>query len=77
MGFEEIGRQLERQGKTADIKRLAESEDGKKIRSMIDAEKLKKAAGSGDSKALHELLSGVLSTDEGKRLAESLKKLLN
>ena len=77
MGFEEIGRQLERQGKTEDIKRLAESEDGKKLRRMVDAEKLEAAAKSGDSKALHELLSGVLNTDEGKRLAESIKKLLN
>ena len=76
MGFEEIGRQLERQGKTADIKRLAESEDGKKLRSMVDAEKLQQAAKAGDSKALHELLSGVLRTDEGKRLAESIQKLL-
>ena len=77
MGFEEIGRQLERQGRTADIKRLAESEDGKKLRQMVDTGKLKEAAQSGDSKALHELLSGVLRTEEGKRLAESIKKLLN
>lgn len=77
MGFEEIGRQLEKQGKTADIKRLAESEDGKKLRRMVDAEKLQQAAKNGDSKALHELLSGVLNTDEGKRLAESIQKLLN
>ena len=76
MDFKDIGRQLEKQGRTEDIKRLAESEDGKKISRMVDAERLKEAARSGDSKALHELLSGVLKTEEGKRLAESIKNLL-
>ena len=76
MDFKDIGRQLEKQGKTADIKRLAESEDGKKLSRMVDAEKLKEAAKSGDSRALHDILSTVLNTDEGKRLAESIKHIL-
>ena len=76
MGFEELGRELEKQGKTADIKRLAESEDGKRIGRMVDAGKLEKAAKNGDSRALREMLAGVLQTDEGKRLAESLRRLL-
>lgn len=74
--FEDVGRELERRGRTDDIKRLAESEDGQKISRMIDTEKLQQAAKSGDSKALHDMLSAVLSTDEGRRLAENLRKML-
>lgn len=74
--FEDVKEELMRRGKTDDIKRLAESEDGQKISRMIDSEKLRQAAKSGDGKALHELLSAVLSTDEGKRLAENIRKML-
>lgn len=74
--FEELGRELQRQGKTDGIKRLAESEDGKKISRMVDAKALENAARNGDSAALHSILGSVLSTDEGKRLAESIKQLM-
>ena len=74
--FEQIGKELARQGKTEDIKRLAESEDGKSIGRMIDAQKLQEAARRGDGKAMHEMLSAVLGTDEGKRLAESIRRIM-
>ena len=74
--FEDVGQELMRRGKTDDIKRLAESEDGQKISRMVDAEKLQQAAKSGDSRTVHELLSAVLSTDEGKRLAENIRRML-
>ena len=35
-----------------------------------------KAAKNGDMAALQDILRGVLSTDEGKRLAESLRKAM-
>lgn len=76
MNFEDVGRELARQGKTDDLKKLAESADGQKISRMIDTEKIQQAAKSGDSKALHDMLSQVLSTDEGRRLAESVRKML-
>ena len=74
--FEGMAHELERQGKGDALKRLADSEDGKRIGRMVDAEKLEKAAKDGDSRALREMLAGVLQTDEGKRLAESLRRLL-
>jgi len=76
MNFEDVGKELARQGKTDDLKKLAESADGQKISRMIDTDKIQQAAKSGDSKALHDMLSKVLSTDEGKRLAESVRKML-
>ena len=74
--FEDVGQELRRRGRGDDIKKLAESEDGQKLRGMIDAEKLRQAAGNGDSKALQEMLSAVLSTEEGRRLAENVRKML-
>ncbi len=74
--FEDVGRELERLGKAEDVKRLAESEDGKRLSRMVDAEKLEHAAKSGDGKALQDMLTAVLSTDEGKRLAENVRRMM-
>ena len=71
--FEKIGKELQRQGKTEKLKSLADSEEGKAVSRMIDAEAVQKAARSGDAAALKTILSQVLSTSEGQRLAQSLK----
>ena len=74
--FERIGRELERQGKAEKLKNIADSEEGKAISRMIDAEAVQKAAKSGDAAALKTILSQVLATSEGQRLAENLKKAM-
>lgn len=74
--FEQMGRELERRGKTDGIKKLAESADGKKLGSMIDPNAIEKAARSGDSAALRGMISAVLGTEEGRRLAENVRRLM-
>lgn len=74
--FESIGRELQRRGKTEGIKHFAESEDGKKLGRMIDAKAIENAARSGNSDALRSILGSVLGTEEGKRLAESVRRLM-
>lgn len=74
--FEQLGKELERRGKAEDIKRLAESEDGLKLAGMINPQQIEQAARSGDSEALKALLSSVLQTQEGKRLAENVRKMM-
>lgn len=74
--FENIGRELERRGKTDGIKRIAESEDGVRISRMVDPKAVEQAAKSGDNAALRDILGSVLNTEEGKRLAESVKRLM-
>lgn len=74
--FENIGKELSRRGKTEDIKRIAESADGQCVSRMVDSRALEQAAKSGDNAALRDILSSVLSTAEGQRLAESVKKLM-
>ncbi len=74
--FENIGRELERRGKTEGIRKIAESADGQSLSRMIDASAVEQAAKSGDTEALKNMVSKVLSTDEGKRLAQSLRRLM-
>ena len=75
--FEKVGRELERRGKADDIKKLAESADGQRLSRMIDPKAVESAARSGDSEALKSILSSVLSTAEGQRLAESVKRMMS
>ena len=74
--FERIGRELERRGKTDSITSSAESEDGPRIGRMLDAEAVERAARSGDAAAMRSILGQILGTDEGKRLAESIRKMM-
>ena len=74
--FEQLGKELERRGKTDEMKRLAESEEGKRLAGMIDSTQLQQAARSGDTEALRQMLSTVLSTREGQRLAENVRKMM-
>ena len=74
--FEKIGKELERCGKTEKLKSLADSDEGRAVSRMVDADAVRKAAKSGDAAALKTILSQVLSTSEGQKLAESLKKAM-
>lgn len=72
MDFEKVGKELQKSGKADKIKNLAGSEEAKRLSSMLDAKSVEKAALSGDADALKGMLKQVLSTDEGKRLAQML-----
>ena len=74
--FSDVSRELEKRGKTNDIKRLAESRDGQKLGQMVDRKQLEKAAASGDSEAIKNIPSSILSTEEGRRLAENVRRMM-
>ena len=74
--FEQLGRELQRRGKPESIKALAASPDGARLAGMIDRGALERAAKTGDAEALRRLLGGVLRTEEGKRLAESIRRVM-
>ena len=74
--LESVGRELERMGKTQKLKSIAESADGQRLSRMLDARAVEQAAKSGDAEALRGILGQVLGTDEGRRLAERLKKAM-
>ena len=74
--FEDIKRELSKSGKGAELNALAHSKDGARLAAMLDGEKLQKAAQNGDGEALRAMLGTVLGTEEGRRLAANIKKLM-
>ncbi len=74
--WEALSRELARSGKSAALRELAGSEDGRRVGSMLDAGQLQQAAQSGDGEALKKLVSGVLATEEGRRLTQQLRRLM-
>lgn len=74
--LEELSRRLQRQGKDRQIRALAESGDGQKLGAMLDGKALEQAARSGDGEALRKLLSSVLATEEGQRLARQVQEVM-
>ena len=74
--LDELGKELERRGKAGALRKLAASEDGRRLAQRIDAGAVEAAARSGDAAALAALLRGVLGTAEGQRLARSVEELM-
>lgn len=63
------------QGENGDaLKKLAESEAGAKLAARLDGGQIENAARTGDTKALADILKGVLSTPEGKSFAQQVQK---
>lgn len=75
--FEDMERQLARSGKTEAVRAIAESKDGQKLLEKLDAGKIERAVQSGDSDALRQILSEVLRTGEGRRIAKQLNDTMN
>ena len=76
LDLERVNAEIEKSGKKDRLKSLAGSAEGRAVSRMLDPAAVEKAAKSGDTAALQSILSDVLSTDEGKRLAERLKKAM-
>ena len=70
--FEDMERQLERSGKGDAVRAIAASKDGQKLMEKLDTGKIERAVQSGDSDALRQILSEVLRTGEGRRIAKQL-----
>ena len=67
--------QLERRLKGKDgLGALAGSPEGKAVSAQFDEAEVRAAAKSGDSAALQDILRRVLSTPEGRALAEKVQK---
>ncbi len=76
LDLERVNAEIEKSGKKDRLKSLADSAEGRAVSRMLDPAAVEKAAKSGDTAALQSILSDVLNTDEGKRLAERLKKAM-
>ena len=63
--------------KMPDIMQFADSEDGQRLKEKFSgSDAIKKAMESGDTSSLQCLLTTVLQTEEGKRLAKQLSDMI-
>ena len=74
--LETMARELKKSGKAQGIRALADSADGRRLGARIDGAAVEKALRSGDNEALRRILQGVLRSDEGQRLAENLRRMM-
>ena len=65
--------QLARDGRLQRLQEIADSTDGQKLAGVLDAQKIEQAARTGDTELLRQILTQVLSTDTGQRLAGKVK----
>ncbi|CCX45394.1 unknown [Firmicutes bacterium CAG:103] len=65
--------QLARDGRLQRLQEIADSTDGQKLAGVLDAQKIEQAARAGDTETLRQILTQVLSTDTGQRLAGKVK----
>ncbi len=70
----EDGQRLSR--KKEDLKRLAASADGEKVRSMLEKGGFEDAVRRGDTGALKNAVSDIMKTDSGARLMRELQALM-
>ena len=73
--LEKMGTALFGGQKGKDLRTLMESDAGRALEQKLDAAAVEKAARSGDAAALQGILTQVLSTEEGRALAEQLSKM--
>lgn len=74
--LEKLAQELQSRGKAEELRVLADSADGRRLGARIDGAAVEKALRSGDNEALRQILQGALRTDEGQRLTEKLRKLM-
>ena len=76
MDAEKFARELKKDGRGEALRRLGSSAEGKKLERMIDGEALQKAFQRGDAASLKKMLGALLSTPEGKALAEDIGRIM-
>mgnify|MGYP000615368628 FL=1 len=68
-----LKQELARDGRLKRLQAIAESTDGQRFADALDAQKIEQAARTGDTELLRQILTQVLSTDAGQRLAGKVK----
>ena len=73
--IEQFGSALLQSQRGDALRSLADSAEGKALSEKLDPAEVERAARSGDAEAIKRLIGSVLSTPEGRSLAEKLSKL--
>ena len=73
--LEKLGHSLFEGPKGGELRKIASSAEGRALEQKLDSEQVAEAVRSGDAARMKALLQSVLSTEEGRALAEKLSKL--
>ncbi len=73
--IEAMGAALLRGEKGDSLRSLADSSEGRALSEKLDPAEVERTIRSGDAEAIKRLIGSVLSTPEGRSLAEKLSKL--
>lgn len=68
-----LKQELARDGRLQRLQVIADSADGQRLADALDAQRIEQAARTGDTETLRQILTQVLSTDAGQRLAGKVK----
>lgn len=71
--LDSLKQELARDGRLKRLQAIADSTDGQRFADALDAQKIEQAARTGDTELLRQILTQVLSTDAGQRLAGKVK----
>ncbi len=74
--FKRLAKELEGGEKSAALRSLGSTPEGKRLEGMVDGAALEKALQSGDAASLKQMLGALLATPEGRRLAEDVGKIM-
>lgn len=77
MEQKDLERKLKSSGAPDSIRDLADSKDAAALAALVDRDQLKTAAEKQDPAVIRAVLQQVLSTDEGKRLAQKVKAAMD
>lgn len=74
--FEHWEQQMKNSPHAEQLKAAAESPEGQRLAKQLDSKAVEQAARSGDAGALKNILAQVLSTPDGKALAQRLQEAM-
>ena len=74
--FDDLAREFKSEGNARRLQALADSPEGQRLAKQLDGKAVEQAARSGDTAALKHILAQVLSTPDGKALAQRLQEAM-
>jgi len=75
--WESMGRQiLGQKGSEEKLRALSQSREMQSVSKQVEAEAVQRAMADGDTEALRRILSQVLSTEDGQRLAKQIGSMM-
>ena len=73
---EKIFKDIEASGRGAELEKIARSREAQNLSGVFNAGELEMAARSGDTEMLRRIITRLMETGDGRRLAENVRKMM-